>query len=412
MAFMLGATAFLWGVTARLFGRWAAFAAAALFAALGPTQFLGAFATYDAMALFLLAAASWCVVAAQDRDDSAFLLLAGAALLALANATKYASALFDPTVVALGGLAVARSRGVKAGIGRAGLVAAWTGALLSIMLAAGGSSYLTGVLSTTVTRAAGTTPVLTVLSDSARWIGIVCAIAVIGVAVAEIWRGGRAQLATVTVLTVSGFLAPLNQARIHTTTSLTKHVDFGAWFAAAAAGYLVARLAGSSRRWWVGAGAGGLAIAAVLPAAGKSGSAQAGDFYQVWPNSSQVTRELRTLTRTYSGHYLTEDYDVPAYYLENQVAWWQWSDTWYFRYRPLGSASTELSGPAAFKAAIGQHYFSLIILDFGDTAHADGQIAADIRQAGTYHVIAELPYWDKFGVGQFTVWAYQRSGHG
>jgi hypothetical protein len=183
-------------------------------------------------------------------------------------------------------------------------------------------------------------------------------------------------------------------------------VDFGAWFAAAAAGYVVARLAGSSRRWWIGAGASGLAVAAVLPFAGKTGSAQAGDFYQVWPNSSQVTSELHTLTRTHSGHYLTEDFDVPAYYLENQVTWWQWSDTWYFTYNPGGSSKT-LKGPAAFQAAIDQHYFSLIILDFGDTAHVDSQIAAYIREAGTYHVIAELPYWDKFGVGQFTVWAYQ-----
>lgn len=409
MAFMLGATALLWGMTSRLFGRWAAFTAAAVFAALGPTQFLGAFATYDAMALFLMAAAAWCVVAAKDRADSTLLLLAGAALLALANATKYASALFDPTIVALGGLAVARSRGIKAGIGRAGLVAAWTGALLSVMLAVGGSSYVTGVLSTTLTRAAGTSPAMTVLSDAAKWIGVVCAIAVIGVAVANIWRVDRVQVAIVAVLAASGFLAPLNQARIHTTTSLSKHVDFGAWFAAAAAGYVVAWLAGTSRRrWrrWIGAGASGLAVAAVLPFAGKSGWAQAGDFYQIWPNSSQVTSELHALTRAHSGRYLTEDYDVPAYYLENQVAWWQWSDTWYFAYHPGGS-SKMLKGPPAFQAAIDQHYFSLIILDFGDTAHVDSQIAAYIRQAGTYHVIAELPYWDKFGVGQFTVWAYQ-----
>ena len=53
-------------MTSRLFGRWAAdLSAAALFAALGPTQFLGAFATYDPMALFLMAAAAWCVVAAR-----------------------------------------------------------------------------------------------------------------------------------------------------------------------------------------------------------------------------------------------------------------------------------------------------------------------------------------------------------
>jgi hypothetical protein len=65
-----------------------------------------------------------------------------------------------------------------------------------------------------------------------------------------------------------------------------------------------------------------------------------------------------------------------------------------------------LKGSAAYQAAIMHHYFAMIILDFGDTAQMDRTITASIKQAGTYHVIAELPYWDKFGVGQFTVWTY------
>ena len=67
LAFMLGATVLLWGVAGRLFGRRAAFFAAALFAVLGPTLHLGAFATYDAMAVFLVALAAWCVVRAVGR---------------------------------------------------------------------------------------------------------------------------------------------------------------------------------------------------------------------------------------------------------------------------------------------------------------------------------------------------------
>ena len=71
---MLGATALLWGTAGRLFGRRAAFFAAALFAVLGPTLHLGAFATYDALSVLLVAAAAWCVVraggaAGRDRLD-------------------------------------------------------------------------------------------------------------------------------------------------------------------------------------------------------------------------------------------------------------------------------------------------------------------------------------------------------
>ena len=100
------------GPTARLFGRRAAFFAAALFAVLGPTLHLGAFATYDAMSLFLVALAAWCVVRAGDRADATGWMVAAGVALALANAAAYSTALFDPVVV------VARGPGRLAGRGR------------------------------------------------------------------------------------------------------------------------------------------------------------------------------------------------------------------------------------------------------------------------------------------------------
>jgi hypothetical protein len=44
-----------------------------------------------------------------------------------------------------------------------------------------------------------------------------------------------------------------------------------------------------------------------------------------------------------------------------------------------------------------RHYFSLVILDFGDTAAVDSMITADMRQAGGYRVVART--------GRFTIWA-------
>jgi hypothetical protein len=405
LAFMLGATALLWGTTARLFGRRAALPATLLFAVLGPTQFLGAFATYDAMALFLLSASVWCVVRARDRDDSTLLLVAGAALLALANATKYATGLFDPAVIALGGLAVAERRGVKAAMARAGYLTASTLGLISALLAVGGSWYLTGVLSTTVARAAGGNPPAVILADSAKWVGLVCVISALGAALAALRRQHRAQALILLVLVASGVAAPLNQARIHTLTSLSKHVDFGAWFAAAAAGYAIAQLARVPRRTWLRVAAAALAgLAAVAPAV-IIGSAQADAFFQVWPDSAEVTADLAAITRAHPGNYLAEDYDVPAYYLEDTVPWQHWSNTWYFTYQAPGSARA-LTGLAAYAAAVRRHFFSLIILDFGDTARTDGVITSVISRSSGYQVIAELPYWDKFGSGRFTVWAY------
>ncbi len=406
LCFMLAATCMLWGITRRLADRRAAFFATAIFVALGPTQYLGAFATYDAMALFLMSASAWCVVAARDHADSTLLVLCGAALMALANATKYASGLFDPVIIALAALSVGARQGAKKGLGRAGYLAVVVVGMLAILLTAGGPYYVTGVLSTTVARAVGTDSPLLVLTDAGKWIGLVCVLAAGGVAAASLSRESRFQVATQALLAAAALLAPLNQARIHTTTSLSKHVDFGAWFASAAAGYAVARLSRVSRRKPVHVAAAVLALGLTILPVGVIGRAQATDFFQAWPNSSRVTAILRTLTASHPGIYLAEDYDVAAYYLENSITWNRWDDTWYFDYsRP--SSDDPIHGPAAYQAAIAHHYFSLIILDFGDTAPMDKLITRYIRQSGRYHVIAEAPYWDKFGTGQFTIWAYQ-----
>ena len=119
LAFMLGATTALWATARRLFGRRAAFFAAALFAVLGPTLHLGAFATYDAMSLFLVALAAWLVVRAGDRQDATVWMLAAGAILALANATSYSSALFDPVVILVALFTAFPRPGGKLAAGRA-----------------------------------------------------------------------------------------------------------------------------------------------------------------------------------------------------------------------------------------------------------------------------------------------------
>jgi 4-amino-4-deoxy-L-arabinose transferase-like glycosyltransferase len=406
LPFMLGATALLWSITSRLFGGKAAFLAAAIFAALGPTQSLGAFATYDAMAIFLLAAATWCMVSARDRDDSTLLLLAGIALLGLANATKYATTLFDPAVVALAALTIARRRGVKPALGRAGYVAAGTLGLLSALLALGGPWYLNGVLSTTLSRATGNKPALLVLADAWKWTGVVFVLAGLGVACAVLRRHDRVQVTLLAVLAACGVLVPLDQARIHTTTSLFKQVDFGAWFAAAAAGYALTQLSGSGWRPWLRTGIAALAGGAAAALVGVFAGAQASSFFGEWPNSAQSTAVIRALVASHPGAYLAENYNVPAYYLQATVGWQRWSNTWSFTYTRPASHHV-LSGAAAYRAAIGDDYFSLVILDFTATAATDSQIVADMHRAGAYHLVAVVPTRDVFGPSQVMAWAYE-----
>jgi hypothetical protein len=400
LAFMTAATVMLWAVTSRLFGARAAFFATALFAVLGPTQFLGALATSGAMALLLMTISAWCVVAARDRDDSTLLLVAAVCVLALANATAYATALFDPVIVALAALVIAGKYGVKAALGRAGYVAACVTGLVAVLLAVGGPLYLAGVMYTTLARSAGGNAPALVLADSWRWVGVVWILAWGGVFACWRW-GDKPQAWLLAVLAAAGMLAPLEQARLHTTTSLAKHVDLGAWLAAPAAGWALAQLSRISKRRLVSLAAAGLVTAAIGPA-GALGSAQARKLFRAWPDSQATMTKLRSLTQQYPGHLLAEDDDIPGYYLEGTVPGPRWSDTAYFSYVPPGGHQA-LTGAAAFHAAIARHYFSLIILDYLATPGTDAEITADMSQAGSYVLQADLP----FSSGGYTIWAYR-----
>src|ERR1700744_5460013 len=85
-------------------------------------------------------------------------------------------------------------------------------------------------------------------------------------------------------------------ARIQTRVSLNKHVDFGAWFAAIAAGYLLSML---SRRRAVLA----VSLAALVPAA-SLGIAQARAMID-WPDVTGLVKVVRPLP-SHGGHFLVE----------------------------------------------------------------------------------------------------------
>jgi len=398
LCFMLGVTSLLWATTARLFGKRAALLAAGLFATLAGTQFLGAFATFDAMALFLLALATWLGVRSADCQfwTRTVLLVTTGVFLAAADAVKYATVLFTPVVLAVVALAVWRQHASGAWLAAlATVLCSWL-MLAVAAIAAGGREYWLGLTTSTLARPQSNVPVTTVLRSAYTWTSLILVLSALGVVLAS--RGKTRGTLLLAVLAAAALLAPAEQARLHTTVSLQKHVVFGAWFAAVAAGYAMARL---SR---VDPGRGWAAVMA-LPIAASTlfGSmGQAASFYEVWPNSARVITALRTAVRSYPGHYLAEDDDVEAYYLRADVPWQGWSGTYYFSY------PGEFPGVPSYEAAISSHYFSLVILNFGDTAATDMQITSEMRDAGGYYVVAHA--------GRFTIWASraptpaQRSG--
>jgi hypothetical protein len=403
LAFMLVATTLLHGVTRRFFASKAsAFFAAALFAAAGSVQFLGAFATYDAMALMLLALATWFAVRASFCGLAArfALIAAAAAILVLANATKYASILFDPVVLAVALLSAWRLRGLGAGLAAGAWMTVTTLLILAGAYRLGGPSYAQGIKFTTLSRADGADPVLSVLMASARWAGIVAVLAVVGALIISFaWRNGPTT-ALAWALTGAVFLAPLEQARLHTFTSLFKHVGYGMWFASAAGGYVLAslpRAVGPAKsRAILRTGTVAVVLAAVL------GAVVADAQYRDWPDSRGLSTTLSRLEKP-GGRYLAEDYDVEAYYLRRGVQWQQWSNTWSFAYADPQSGALLQNAPA-YADAIRHRYFTVIVLAFWDTYPMDRLIAQDISQYGGYRLTAVIGFRTDAGDSAYRIW--------
>jgi len=420
LCFMLGVTGLLWATTARLYGRRAALLASGLFATLAGTQFLGAFATFDAMALFLLALAAWLAVraallapshpggpippdpprekttppnppAAQATggwSPSRTALLAAAGLaLAAANAVTYPTVLFTPVVLAVAALAARQERPGRAWLTALVTVGGSWLALAAAAVAVGGRAYWQGLTASTLARPGADTPVTTVLRSAYVWTSLILILAVLGATIALASREDSGGKPLPAVLAAAALLAPAGQAVLHTTVSLHKHVVPGAWFAAIAAGYAMARLSRiDPGRGWAAVMALPIAAATLFGSLG-----QAAALFRVWPDSAAAVAILRSAVHAHPGQYLAEDYDVEAYYLRDRVPWPRWSGTWFFRYQQAAP------GSPSYAAAISRHYFSLVILDFGDTAAADVLITADMRRAGGYYVLARA--------GPFTIWA-------
>jgi hypothetical protein len=415
LVFMLGATALVWGTAGRLFGRRAAFFAAALFAVLGPTLHLGSFATYDALSVLLVAAAAWCVVRAGARVDATGWMVAAGVALAVANAAAYSSALFDLVVLAFAVL-TALPYGRKLAFRRGVTLVIVVATLLTAGLLIGGSSYVSGIERTTLTRMAGTASAFSVLANSWSWAGILLVLAACGV-IASWARRGLAQTLALAVLAASAVLGPLEQARLHTAASLDKHVGLGAWFAAIAAGYAVDRLiaaapAGRIRALTCGAGVVALAFPASL------GATQSWVFSSSWPNAASFTAIMRPLAEQSHGPLLVEDPSIAEYYLPAGSQWQRWSSTRNIVLssgastgHPAQSAGVIGAGNAvAFARYIAEGYFSVVALNFADTTTLDHSIRADLGRNRNYHIVQVVPYGIEvppIGQGTYVIWRYE-----
>jgi Dolichyl-phosphate-mannose-protein mannosyltransferase len=405
--FMLAATSLLYGTTRRIFDRRAAFFAAALFAGLGATQFLGAFATYDAMTIALLALASWLGVqaAATSWRGWWFSLVLAGAVLALANATKYASGLFDPVVLAVTMACVWRRRGVGVAVAAGAAMLMTLAALIGLGLKIGGSDYWQAIASTTLTRAGDNVPAYGILYASAEWVGGIALLAVIGAIAVFAKRFRRPVRALAFVLVTAVFLAPAEQAHIHTITSLFKHVGFGAWFGCIIAGFALASLV-TAVPAVKAKGAIRVGIAAAVLGA-VAGAAMGGSHFSSWPNSTSFTARLEALAKKYQGPVL-EDNNVAEYYIPG-MRWRSRAGTVQFTYIDP-QTGRKLSGQSAYLDAIKHGYFSIIDLSFANTIQDDKKITHDISVTRTYRLSAVIPYKVNGVRAAYKIWVRDPAG--
>jgi hypothetical protein len=417
LVFMLAATTLLWDTAGRLFGRRAAFFAAALFAVLGPTLHLGTFATYDAMALFLLALATWFVVRAGERQDATGWMIAAGAALALANATAYSSALFDLIVLLIALVTAVPRPGGKLAAARAVTLLAIVAVILTPGLLLGGSRYLHGINVTTLQRADGSDSPVTVIAHFWSWTGVIVVAAICGAVIAWVSQPGRSRAWLLTLLAVAALLVPAEQASLHTTASLNKHGAMGAWFAAMAAGYAVDKLIATSPAGTMRVVTGAACVIALcLPV--TLGISQSWMFATSWPDSSAFVTIFRPLADNGNGRMLVEDPSIAEYYLASGSQWQRWSSTRNIVLpsgAPTGGPTTKAgivgAGDAGtFAMYIQLGYFSFIALNFADTTSLDESIAADIRRNRHYHAIQVVPYGAGPAgpaPGKYVIWQYE-----
>jgi hypothetical protein len=420
--FMLAATCLLFGVARRWFGYWPGLLAAGLFAGIGLTQDLGALATYDAMSLMLVTVAAYCASRASDQErySTRWLFAVPLALLA-ANATKYASVLFDPVVIGVAALQVS-AHGVRRILQRVVALTVATATLLAVALLVGGRAYLNGVISSTFSRQAddpafaGTTTgqdnltSRVVVNDSLDWIGAVLVLCLLALLLSLVLRRYRQHAPMLAVLLVGGLLVTIEGVHLHSIESMYKHDDFGVWFSAAGAGALVA---------WVRPALTKVALTlALIAASGFIYSRDAVATYQA-DDSAAVMAEyaaLKPYLQVHGGQFLLGGLTEDDLVYEDQVPvrWFQLTDDLYIKYPIPGRGGDShgqrqglsctalrpgcmyLEGPAGYRAAIRAHWFSVISMIGEHYTPLDQQIESIASHTAGYvqlYLVPGPPTW-------------------
>jgi hypothetical protein len=349
------------------------------------------------------------VVRAGSQRNATGWMICGAAAMVLSDLTTYSSLIFDPVIFALAVLTAGQRLDWSAARSRLTTLLAYAVTAVAILARVGGPKYSQGLAHTVLDRIDGTSTMASVVSQAWAWTGLIVVLAGVALVIGLICERGAAPKLLLATMLVAALIVPAEQARIHTLTSLDKHADLGAWFAAIAAGYAADRLIRTWRAPWSRAlicvtGAAALYFPAV------TGAAQSASLSQ-WPDAASFVTWLRPVADHSSGPMLIETPSIAEYYLSAGAQWKRWSST--FNITLPSGRDVEHSGkisypgqPLTYRKFIERDYFSVIALDHGKASVLDQSIVRYIARNHDYRPEGIVPYGDR----GYSVWVLTKAG--
>ena len=333
LIFMLSATILLYLTASRLLGHTGAIVAASFWALSEPALRL-AFATFDPLSVFLTALSAWLAVQAAYRRGRIALVAASAAALALANVAAYSGIVIDPVVIAFAFLIWLPPMRVRQAVS---CVACLTGGVVLFFC----------ILMTASDSWAGTTAIFSrsspdhqgfslALNNILTYSGLIVSVALIG-SITALAAERRQRAALLALLGCAAFVVPAAQLYNQTAWSLDKHLAYGIWFAAIAAGYACTSLI----RWVPGA-RGQLAavccvIALAYPTVNNWESASTVDHG--WANAGSFLAAFRPVAAQSGGLiYVSGQNRIAQYYTPQGRQWGRWTTK--LSLDPTGPSST------------------------------------------------------------------------
>ena len=326
LIFMVGATILLYLTASRLFGNVAAIAASALWIASEPVIRL-AFATYDPLSVFLTALSAWLILQAGYRRHRAWHVTAAAASLALANAVAYSGVVIDPVLIMFAFLVWLPRMQSRRALGcTAWFTAGWAVFFVLVMSV---SRSWAGIIFTVLNRSiADNQSSILIISDVWRYGGLLMATAIVG-AIAAIAGEKWPFALLIVLLACATFVVPAAQVHDTTAVSMDKHLAYGLWLGAMAAGYGFSRLTGAlftNRRSLIALCC---VIALIYPVA--DGWEKAWGVYHSWPNATSFIHAFRPIAALSKGPLLVpaaqghEDH-IAEYYFPQGENWARWDN--------------------------------------------------------------------------------------